>query len=32
MLAPDCRSAARRGHAPDSPSDTIGFRVVMVVG
>jgi formylglycine-generating enzyme required for sulfatase activity len=32
MLAADCRSAARRGHAPDSPSDTIGFRVVMVVG
>jgi formylglycine-generating enzyme required for sulfatase activity len=32
MLAPDCRSAARRGHAPDSRSDNIGFRVVMVVG
>lgn len=32
MLASDCRSAARRGHAPDAPSDTIGFRVVMVVG
>jgi formylglycine-generating enzyme required for sulfatase activity len=32
MLAADCRSAARRGHAPDAPSDTIGFRVVMVVG
>jgi formylglycine-generating enzyme required for sulfatase activity len=32
MLPSDCRSAARRGHAPDSPSDTIGFRVVMVVG
>ena len=28
----DCRSAARRGHAPDSPSETIGFRVVMEVG
>ena len=28
----DCRSAARRGHAPDSPTNTIGFRVVMVVG
>jgi formylglycine-generating enzyme required for sulfatase activity len=32
MLASDCRSAARRGHAPDAASDTIGFRVVMVVG
>jgi formylglycine-generating enzyme required for sulfatase activity len=32
MLAADCRSAARRGHDPNSPSDTIGFRVVMVVG
>jgi formylglycine-generating enzyme required for sulfatase activity len=31
MFANDCRSAARRGHAPDSPSDTIGFRVVMDV-
>lgn len=31
MFATDCRSAARRGHAPDSPTDTIGFRVVMVV-
>jgi formylglycine-generating enzyme required for sulfatase activity len=26
----DCRSAARRPHAPDSPSNAIGFRVVMV--
>ena len=32
MLASDCRSAARRGHAPDAPSDTIGFRVVLVIG
>jgi formylglycine-generating enzyme required for sulfatase activity len=32
MLASDCRSAARRGHAPDAPSETIGFRVVLVVG
>jgi formylglycine-generating enzyme required for sulfatase activity len=32
MLPIDCRSAARRGHAPDSPSETIGFRVVMDVG
>jgi formylglycine-generating enzyme required for sulfatase activity len=32
MLPIDCRCAARRGHAPDSPSETIGFRVVMDVG
>ena len=32
MLPIDCRSAARRGHAPDSPSETIGFRVIMDVG
>ena len=32
MLPIDCRSAARRGHAPDSASETIGFRVVMEVG
>jgi formylglycine-generating enzyme required for sulfatase activity len=32
MLPIDCRSAARRGHAPDSSSETIGFRVVMDVG
>jgi formylglycine-generating enzyme required for sulfatase activity len=32
MFASDCRSAARRGHAPDAVTDTIGFRVVMVVG
>jgi formylglycine-generating enzyme required for sulfatase activity len=30
--AADCRSAARRGHDPKAPSDTIGFRVIMVVG
>jgi formylglycine-generating enzyme required for sulfatase activity len=27
----DCRSAARRGHDPKSPTNTIGFRVVMAV-
>jgi formylglycine-generating enzyme required for sulfatase activity len=32
MLPIDCRSAARRGHAPESASETIGFRVVMDVG
>ncbi len=32
MFASDCRSAARRGHAGDSRSETVGFRVVMVVG
>lgn len=32
MLPIDCRSAARRGHASDSASETIGFRVVMEVG
>jgi formylglycine-generating enzyme required for sulfatase activity len=32
MLPVDCRSAARRGHTPDSASETIGFRVVMDVG
>jgi len=31
MLAADCRSAARRGHGPDAYSDTIGFRVVLVL-
>ncbi len=31
MLPIDCRCAARRGHAPDSASETIGFRVVMEV-
>jgi formylglycine-generating enzyme required for sulfatase activity len=29
--AHDCRSAARRGHMPDAPSETIGFRVVLVI-
>ncbi len=28
----ECRSAARRGHAPDSAFETIGFRIVMEVG
>jgi len=32
MLPIDLRSAARRGHAPESASETIGFRVVMDVG
>ena len=32
MLPIDCRCAARRGHAPDSASETIGFRVIMDVG
>jgi formylglycine-generating enzyme required for sulfatase activity len=32
MFPTDCRSGSRRGHAPDAHSDTIGFRVVMVVG
>ena len=27
----DCRSASRKPHAPDSPSNAIGFRVVMTV-
>jgi formylglycine-generating enzyme required for sulfatase activity len=27
----DCRSAARRGHLPDAASETIGFRVVLVI-
>jgi formylglycine-generating enzyme required for sulfatase activity len=27
----DCRSAARRGHTPSSPTNTIGFRVVLAV-
>jgi formylglycine-generating enzyme required for sulfatase activity len=30
--ASDCRSAARRGHAPDAPADTVGFRLVLTVG
>jgi formylglycine-generating enzyme required for sulfatase activity len=32
MLPTDCRSAARRPYPPDTHADTIGFRVVMVVG
>lgn len=28
----DCRSAARRGQDPDSPGNTVGFRVVLAVG
>ena len=32
MSSLDCRSAARRGHDPNSASETIGFRVVMEVG
>jgi formylglycine-generating enzyme required for sulfatase activity len=31
MFGADCRSAARRPHAPDSPSNAIGFRVALVV-
>ncbi len=27
----DCRSAARRGHPPGAPHNTVGFRVVLVV-
>jgi formylglycine-generating enzyme required for sulfatase activity len=29
-FANDCRSAARRGHSPTSPTNTIGFRVVLL--
>ncbi len=32
MPAPDCRSAARRAYPPDTRSDCIGFRVVLVSG
>jgi len=32
MFGNDCRSAARRGHAPGSPGNTVGFRVVLVAG
>ena len=28
----DCRSAARRSHDPDTPVNTVGFRVVLVFG
>ncbi len=31
MPATECRSAARRGQDPSAASDTIGFRVIMVV-
>ncbi len=31
MPASDCRSAARRGQAPDAPTDTVGFRLVLTV-
>jgi formylglycine-generating enzyme required for sulfatase activity len=30
-LPVDCRSASRAPHAPDRPSSTIGFRVVLMV-
>ena len=32
VVPSDCRSAARRPQAPDTPSETLGFRVVMMVG
>lgn len=32
LPAIECRSAARRGHSPDTAAETIGFRVVMEVG
>jgi formylglycine-generating enzyme required for sulfatase activity len=32
LVTAECRSAARRGHAPDAPSNTIGFRVVLRAG
>jgi len=32
MFGSDCRSAARRGHSPTGPSNTVGFRVVLEVG
>ncbi len=32
LPAIEARSAARRGHAPDSASEVIGFRVVLEVG
>jgi formylglycine-generating enzyme required for sulfatase activity len=31
LAAVECRSAARRGRAPELPSDAVGFRVVMEV-
>ncbi len=32
LFGNDCRSAARRPHAPTSASNTVGFRVVLEVG
>ncbi|QDU19393.1 SUMF1/EgtB/PvdO family nonheme iron enzyme [Urbifossiella limnaea] len=32
MPSPDCRSAARRAYTPDTRSESIGFRVVLVSG
>jgi formylglycine-generating enzyme required for sulfatase activity len=32
MFSSDCRSGARRAHGPDKGTDTIGFRVIMMVG
>ncbi len=32
MPVSDSRSAARRGQAPDAPTDTVGFRLVLAVG
>lgn len=32
MFGNDCRSAARRGHDPVSPGNTVGFRVALAVG
>jgi formylglycine-generating enzyme required for sulfatase activity len=32
LPAIECRSAARRGHLPDLPSESIGFRVVLDLG
>ena len=32
MFGTDCRSGARRNHSPDKGTETIGFRVIMVVG
>ena len=31
MFGNDCRSAARRNHAPNSASNTVGFRVVLEI-
>lgn len=32
MFGNDCRSAARRSHSPSSPSNTVGFRIVLEIG